>query len=83
MDDRELLVRMDEKLDALQRAYDKSSNGVGFPRCVERDGRLLSVETKMKDMLDSQKWAWRTIIVTGGTLLVKTVWSYVTTGAAG
>jgi hypothetical protein len=40
----ELLMQIKEKLDNLIKAFDKVSNGTGFPRCVEREQRIKRLE---------------------------------------
>lgn len=40
----ELLIQIKEKLDNLVAAFDNVSNGVGFPRCVEREQRIMRLE---------------------------------------
>lgn len=82
MGDHELLIRMDQKLTDLGNRFDAVSNGTGFPRCVERAGRITQVEKELGKMQDSQKWAWRTIVGTGIVLVGKSLWAYLTTGTA-
>lgn len=40
----ELLVEIKTKLDNLMKAFEKVSNGTGFPRCVEREQRIRRLE---------------------------------------
>lgn len=40
----ELLIEIKEKLNSLVKAFDKVSNGTGFPRCVEREQRIMRLE---------------------------------------
>jgi len=40
----EALIQIKEKLDNLLIAFEKASNGTGFPRCVEREQRIIRLE---------------------------------------
>jgi len=52
----EKLIAIETKLTTLIKQFDKISNGVGFPRCVERDQRIRQLEERMKDQkIQNQK----------------------------
>lgn len=46
----ELLIQIKEKLDNLIIAFDRVSNGAGFPRCVEREQRIKRLEQDCIEM---------------------------------
>lgn len=55
--DHDLLVSLNTKFDVWMDEFRRISNGVGFPRCVQREGRMAALE---KDMAEK---AWRDEII--------------------
>jgi hypothetical protein len=71
----ELLIKLDTKLDNLVKAFDKVSNGVGFPRCIERG-------TQIKTLRENYRWLRNTFFGGATIMLISTVsvavYAYVT-----
>lgn len=73
----ELLVRIDERLAGVSRKVDeiheKANNG-GWPRCVERDYRLIHLEDTVAEHLGEQKKDRRFVWGVIAALAVKELW---------
>ena len=48
--DHDLLIEIHTKLEALEKSWDKVSNGMGFPRCVARGETLKQLEKGLVEM---------------------------------
>lgn len=70
--DHDLLMKLNTKFDSFYEEFRRVSNGVGFPRCAERLGRLDALEEdtetahrRIDDIKSKLWWAITTSIVTG------------------
>jgi len=50
----ELLIRIDERQEKMQKDFEKVANGVGFPRCAERGA-------KIGNLAEGQKSLWKSV----------------------
>jgi hypothetical protein len=67
-----LLIQIEQKLDNLIKAFDKVSNGTGFPRCVERLERVKRLEHDVIEI--------KTRKVQFDTWLMRTTWVVIIAG---
>ena len=55
--DHDLLIEIHTKLEALEKSWDKVSNGMGFSRCVTRGETLKQLEKELVELQVIQKAA--------------------------
>lgn len=76
--DHDLLLKLHTKLDLLYEEFRRVSNGTGFPRCVERLGRLESAEKaivaahRRLDRVQNRAWWAAGLAVTTGITVLAT-----------
>lgn len=76
-DDHDLLLKLVQKVDMLYEEFRRVSNGVGFPRCAERQARIEALEKEVRlahGRVDALKnrlwWAVSTALAAFGGLIL-------------